>query len=177
MKELVFVGLGLNDEKGISLNGLEEARSADAIFMELYTSLLPDFSLKNLEKIVGIPSAEKSGKRYSPGQIMLRALFAGALVAGVILAARVVPPYWVGILATFPAVLLPTMIILTRNQNAAFARATGKILVLSSTNIVVFGVAVYYTFPVVGIVGGALISFLCSFCWVWLFMPIVRKFS
>lgn len=53
MRELVFVGLGLNDEKGISLNGLEEAKSADAVFMELYTSLLPDFSLKNLEHIVG----------------------------------------------------------------------------------------------------------------------------
>jgi diphthine synthase len=53
LRELVFVGLGLNDEKGISLNGLEEARSSDAIFMELYTSLLPDFSLKNLEKMVG----------------------------------------------------------------------------------------------------------------------------
>jgi diphthine synthase len=53
LKELVFVGLGLNDEKGISLNGLEEARSADAVFMELYTSLLPGFSLKNLEVLVG----------------------------------------------------------------------------------------------------------------------------
>ncbi len=53
MKELVFVGLGLNDEKGISLNGLEEAKTADNVYMELYTSLLPDFSLKNLEVLVG----------------------------------------------------------------------------------------------------------------------------
>jgi diphthine synthase len=55
LKELVFVGLGLNDEKGISLNGLEEARTADKVFMELYTSLLPDFSMKNLEALVGKP--------------------------------------------------------------------------------------------------------------------------
>jgi diphthine synthase len=53
VKELVFVGLGLNDEKGISLNGLEEAKTADNVFIELYTSLLPDFSLKNLEVLVG----------------------------------------------------------------------------------------------------------------------------
>ncbi len=53
LKELVFVGLGLNDEKGISLNGLEEARSADHVFIELYTSLLPDFSIENLQKLVG----------------------------------------------------------------------------------------------------------------------------
>ena len=53
MKELVFVGLGLNDEKGISLNGLEEAKTADNVFMELYTSLLPDFSLENLQTLIG----------------------------------------------------------------------------------------------------------------------------
>jgi diphthine synthase len=53
LKELVFVGLGLNDEKGISLNGLEEAKTADNVYMELYTSLLPDFSMKNLEELVG----------------------------------------------------------------------------------------------------------------------------
>jgi diphthine synthase len=53
LKELVFVGLGLNDEKGISINGLEEAKTADNIFIELYTSLLPDFSQKNLERLVG----------------------------------------------------------------------------------------------------------------------------
>ncbi len=55
MNELVFVGLGLNGEKGMSLYGLEEAKSADHVFIELYTSLLPDFSLKNLENLVGKP--------------------------------------------------------------------------------------------------------------------------
>jgi diphthine synthase len=53
LNELVFVGLGLNDEKGISLNGIEEAKSADAVFMELYTSLLPDFSIDRFQKLIG----------------------------------------------------------------------------------------------------------------------------
>ncbi len=52
MHELVFVGLGLNDEGGITLKGLEEAKTADYLFAEFYTSLLPDFSFKNLENIV-----------------------------------------------------------------------------------------------------------------------------
>jgi diphthine synthase len=55
LKELVFVGLGLNDENGISLAGLAEAQSADSVFMETYTSLLPDLSMKHLEEIVGKP--------------------------------------------------------------------------------------------------------------------------
>jgi diphthine synthase len=53
LKELVFVGLGLNDEKGISVGGLEETKSADAVFIELYTSLMPDFSLERFEKQCG----------------------------------------------------------------------------------------------------------------------------
>lgn len=52
MKELVFVGLGLHDEKGISLQGLEEAKTADHAFMELYTSFLPNFSTKRFEALV-----------------------------------------------------------------------------------------------------------------------------
>lgn len=51
--ELVFVGLGLNDEFGMSLKGLEEAKTADAVFLEFYTSLMPDFSLENLERLIG----------------------------------------------------------------------------------------------------------------------------
>jgi diphthamide biosynthesis methyltransferase len=53
LKELVFVGLGLNDEKGISVKGLEETKSADAIFMELYTSLMPDFDLERFKALCG----------------------------------------------------------------------------------------------------------------------------
>ena len=52
MKELVFVGLGLQDEKGISLQGLEETKTADHAFIELYTSLLPRFSTKRFEAMV-----------------------------------------------------------------------------------------------------------------------------
>jgi diphthine synthase len=52
LKELVFVGLGLHDEKGISLQGIEETRTADHAFIELYTNILPCFSTKRFEAIV-----------------------------------------------------------------------------------------------------------------------------
>ena len=53
MKELVFVGLGLNNEKGISVGGLEEIKCADSVFIELYTSLMPEFSLQRFEAQCG----------------------------------------------------------------------------------------------------------------------------
>jgi len=47
--ELVFVGLGLHDDLGISLKGVEEVKTANMVFLETYTSLLPGFSLKRFE--------------------------------------------------------------------------------------------------------------------------------
>ena len=53
MNELVFIGLGLNDERGITVKGLEETKSADTVFMETYTSRMPDFSLQRFEAVCG----------------------------------------------------------------------------------------------------------------------------
>ena len=53
MNQLIFVGLGLNDEKGISIKGLEETKAADSVFIELYTSLMPDFNMQRFEDLCG----------------------------------------------------------------------------------------------------------------------------
>jgi len=51
--ELVFVGLGLFDETDVSLRGLEEIKGAEAVFVELYTSLMAGLSRRRLEKLIG----------------------------------------------------------------------------------------------------------------------------
>jgi diphthine synthase len=53
LNELVFIGLGLYDEKDISLRGLEELKEADAVFAEFYTSLMPGLSVRKLEEMAG----------------------------------------------------------------------------------------------------------------------------
>lgn len=50
---VTFVGLGLNDEKGLTLEGLEQARSADAVFAEFYTNLMPGLDRDKLEHLIG----------------------------------------------------------------------------------------------------------------------------
>lgn len=55
MGELAFVGLGLFDEKDITLKGLEAARGADAVFAEFYTSSLRGTTLETLQLLVGKP--------------------------------------------------------------------------------------------------------------------------
>ena len=53
MGSLVFVGLGLWNEKGISLRGLEEARKADLIYIDSYTSYFEPKTVEKLSKLIG----------------------------------------------------------------------------------------------------------------------------
>jgi len=49
---LTLIGLGLNDEKDMTLRGIEEAKAARKVYAEFYTSYWHG-SLKKLEKIIG----------------------------------------------------------------------------------------------------------------------------
>src|SRR5438132_570363 len=61
MGELVFIGLGLDDERGITLRGLDEARAADMVFAEFYTSALRGASIEAVEKLI-----DRQIRRLSP---------------------------------------------------------------------------------------------------------------
>lgn len=50
---LAFVGLGLFDEKDISIRGLEAVREADCVFAEFYTSKLFGASKEDFEELLG----------------------------------------------------------------------------------------------------------------------------
>jgi diphthine synthase len=49
----VFVGLGLYDEMDISLRGLDEVKTADYVFAELYTSLMGGLDVGRLASLTG----------------------------------------------------------------------------------------------------------------------------
>jgi len=50
---LIFIGLGLYDEKDVSLKGIEEIKNCDIVFAEFYTSILAGTNLKKIEKKIG----------------------------------------------------------------------------------------------------------------------------
>lgn len=50
---LTFIGLGLFDERDISLKGLEAIREADLVFAEFYTSCLMGTNLEKMENLYG----------------------------------------------------------------------------------------------------------------------------
>ena len=82
MGEIVFVGLGLYNEMGISLRGLEEVKTADKVFIELYTSLMPEFSIENLEGISGkkLYVVSRQALEEENGEAILKAAETGKAV-------------------------------------------------------------------------------------------------
>lgn len=75
MNELVFIGLGLYDEKDISIRGLEELKEADTVFAEFYTSLMPELSISNLEKMIEkeIQVVSRRALEEEEGQVIFEA--------------------------------------------------------------------------------------------------------
>ncbi|HHI04007.1 MAG TPA: diphthine synthase, partial [Candidatus Woesearchaeota archaeon] len=49
---LYFIGIGLYDEKDVSLRGLEVIKKCDVVYLENYTSIL-SCNVKKLEKLYG----------------------------------------------------------------------------------------------------------------------------
>ncbi len=50
---VAFIGLGLNDERGLTIEGLEEARRSSNVFAEFYTNIMPALDRKKLELLLG----------------------------------------------------------------------------------------------------------------------------
>ena len=82
MNELVFIGLGLNDEKGISIKGLDETKSADQVFMEQYTNLMVDFSIARFEALCGkkVQVVSRRALEEENGKVILEAAKTGKTV-------------------------------------------------------------------------------------------------
>ncbi len=53
MGKLIFIGLGLYGCRSISLRGLEEAKRADEVYLDTYTSIIPGLRIGELEELLG----------------------------------------------------------------------------------------------------------------------------
>jgi diphthine synthase len=85
MGELVFIGLGLYDEKAISIKGLEAAKSCDLIFAEFYTARLTGTSISEIEKLIGKKIELLDRERFESGDVIISETKdnkVGVLVAG-----------------------------------------------------------------------------------------------
>ncbi len=85
MSNLIFIGLGLHDEKGITLAGLEAIKDCDRLFMEEYTAVLTGASHERLEDLYGKSIDFLDRKAVEDGKIILESAMShhtGFLVPG-----------------------------------------------------------------------------------------------
>jgi diphthine synthase len=85
MGELIFIGLGLYDEKDLTLRAVEEARKCDILFAEFYTSVLQGTTLDRLKDILGKDLLVLTREDVEKGEMLLREAKSkrvGFLVAG-----------------------------------------------------------------------------------------------
>ena len=70
---IIFIGLGLFDEKDMTVNGMEEARSCDALFAEFYTSKLVGATRESIESLIGKEIRVLGREDVEKGDIILEA--------------------------------------------------------------------------------------------------------
>lgn len=73
-RKLTFIGLGLYDEKDISLKGLEEIKNCDKVYAEFYTATLTGTDIKKIEKTIGKPVEVLSRDETEKGDKILNAV-------------------------------------------------------------------------------------------------------
>lgn len=84
MGKIVLIGLGLHDERSITLEALECAKGCDMLFAEQYTSLLAEGSIERLERRIGKEIQLLDRGRIEDGSFMLlaREMTIGLLIPG-----------------------------------------------------------------------------------------------
>ncbi|MGD1099220.1 MAG: diphthine synthase [Thermoplasmata archaeon] len=84
MGELAFVGLGLNDERGVSEGAREVLSSSDVVFAEEYTAVAPTGTIERLGHLVGKPIRRLDRPLLESEGPILEALAAHARVSLVV---------------------------------------------------------------------------------------------
>jgi hypothetical protein len=128
-----------------------------------------------LEHIAKIRSVAKRDQKFRVSLIFYRALFAGAVVGSTVIISRFAGHFWTGIFSTFPAVMLTSMVILTRAQGPDFARATAKTMILSSGNIVVYAFAVNYLYKITSLTVATIAAFFLAVLYLVVLSPLLVR--
>jgi hypothetical protein len=102
---------------------------------------------------------------YTPGELAFRGVFAGLMISVSVVGAALGGPVVAGILSVFPAIFTSTMVILYLRQGREFTGAVGTIMVVSSTNVVVFTTVIHFAYPTTGVPGGTLLALAVSYAW------------
>ncbi|MCC4227156.1 DUF3147 family protein [Zunongwangia profunda] len=115
------------------------------------------------EKTFSALSVVGQKTEYKGLNLLARALFAGIIIGAAVLASKFLSPLFGGILASFPAVFVSTLIILHKSRGAKIAIGLAKALLISGfINVMSYIIAIRLLYTSVGIYWGTLIGLLIS---------------
>jgi hypothetical protein len=131
-----------------------------------------------MEYVLHIKSLAGRKATFSFTNLLLRGLVSGVIITLAVAFAKLGGPLFGGVFAAFPAVFLSTMILTYFAQGEEFSVSVMKPLLISGTlNTTVYACAVRFLYPLIGLIGGTIGSFLLSLISMYLVFLLVRKIA
>lgn len=127
------------------------------VSIAIYTAALI-FTFMVLEQVKKTPSIGSVTVHYTPMKIILRGLLAGTVIAIAVFLSNVGAALS-GIFSVFPAIFLSTMLISLREHGPNFAGGIAKSMIFGSQSVMIYAVAIYFFYPLYGVVSGSIFAF------------------
>jgi hypothetical protein len=113
----------------------------------IYLGLL--LSVHCLLRYVNVKSVKPRHVHYTVNMLLIRGLFGGTVIALSVIAAKLGGPLLGGIFASFPAVTLPTLIIVHRSQGYEYTSALSKGLIQNGIiNLGIYVIVAHYVYSI-----------------------------
>lgn len=131
-----------------------------------------------MEYVFHIKSLAGRKTSFSFSNALMRGLVSGLIITLAVAFAKLGGPLFGGVFASFPAVFLSTMILTYFAQGSMFSVSVMKTLLLSGTiNTTVYASAVRFLYPLLGLIGGTISSFLLSLISMYLVFLLIKKIA
>ncbi len=114
-----------------------------------------------------------SGSRKK--QFLYRSVFSGLVIATAVFLGKVFGPVWGGAFACFPAAFTCSFFFITRSHGPEFAESVAKNMPLGSTGITLFCLAAYFLFGMIGLLPGAVVSYLVALAFAVAYIRLFRS--
>ena len=114
--------------------------------------------------------------RYTPVMLLGRAALSGIIISIAVLMAKLAGPVWGGVLSTFPALTVSTLLITRTTGGIEFSRHFMKNILISTTiNLGIFAILVRISFAAVGPWFGTLIAYIGTLLVTYILNKILKK--
>jgi uncharacterized membrane protein (GlpM family) len=131
-----------------------------SIFISIAIALIfIGISILSLEKFLDrkLPATE-----LRRGEFLFRVFVAGGFVALAVFVSKLLGPVWGGMMASFPAGFLSSMLLLERKHGIAFAASVAKNMPYGNIAIILFLLVLFLLIPVAGTVWAMITGYLAS---------------